>query len=47
MSEAEYIEDGGEYYEIYNDECDDDCMNCKNRHDCDESPYKGVKNEHD
>lgn len=39
MSEADYMEDGADYYAIYGCDCDEDCMNCKMRHECEDSPY--------
>lgn len=41
MSEAEFMEDGADYYAAYNDDCDDDCMNCVYRTECEDSPYIG------
>ena len=42
MSEADYMEDGADYYAIYgDDDCDEDCMNCRIRHECEDSPYCG------
>lgn len=36
MSEASYLEDGSEYYDIYSGDCDMDCRNCEHRIDCDD-----------
>jgi hypothetical protein len=41
MSEAEFMEDGSDYYAAYNDDCDGDCMNCTYRMECEDSPYIG------
>lgn len=41
MSEAEFMEDGADYYIEYNDDCDDDCMNCQDKYKCEDSPYYG------
>lgn len=45
MSEADYMEDGADYYAIYGDDCDEDCMNCRIRHECEDSPYYGKESE--
>lgn len=41
MSVADYLEDGADYYDAYNEDCDEDCMNCQIRHECEDSPYYG------
>lgn len=38
--EADYLEDGEDYYRNYSVDCDDDCMNCEFRYECEDSPYE-------
>lgn len=42
MSEADYLEDGADYYVAYNEDCDGDCMNCDYRSECEECDYSEV-----
>jgi hypothetical protein len=35
MSEADYLDDGADYCDIYNGECDYDCENCPIQNECD------------
>lgn len=37
--EADYLEDRENYYRAYGEYCDDDCMNCGFRYECEDSPY--------
>lgn len=36
MSEADCLEDGADYYEIYGKECDGDCRNCEIKDVCED-----------
>ena len=37
MSEADYMEDGADYYSIYGNDCDGDCENCEYRSECEDA----------
>lgn len=37
MSQADYITDGADYCEYYNEDCDGDCENCDIKFECDDS----------
>lgn len=41
MSDADYMEDGADYYEIYGDDCDGECSECWNIA-CDEHPGRSM-----
>lgn len=47
MSIADYLEDGADYYQIYgwdsDDDCDDDCLNCIYKTECEVSSYVELK----